>query len=512
MTSPISTTLPRRRSTSCVAGLLALGLLVGHAATASAGLVLQGLGADETTPDPPVWPDWRGHSRPHNPARASLAQGALSIEMFQDLPELAQFRGDGLELAAARGRSPPEAVVLAAGRFDLAGLTARIADPDVLAGSGRIFTLRRPLVIRHGASLLIGGNVWLRLDAARGAAIVNAGRLIVTESKITSWDAARARPSRLVADDAFRPFIAGIGGSWTEIRASTLRHLGYHSEKAYGLSFTSGPARLGQGAPRGLLVGNRVVGNYYGVYSYEAEDVVIAGNEFRDSIVYGIDPHDRSKRLLIADNRVVGTRRGHGIVLSREVIDSWIVGNLSVANAGSGIVLDRQSTGNLVAQNVVAGNGGDGISLMESPHNLLWGNLALGSARAGLRVRNSWDLRVYRNRFAHNGVSGIEIYIRRPDREASRGPRPDPDRMDLTPDAMHDLGQNLFRNNGGCDLSAEHPGRLDLWGALTLADSLEGQPAALRLCGDLRRASPEIKERLDRDGGVRIIDQAVGAS
>jgi hypothetical protein len=84
--------------------------------------------------------------------------------------------------------------------------------------------------------------------------------------------------------------------------------------------------------------------------------------------------------------------------------------------------------------------------------------------------------------------------------------------MDLTHDVTHALGQNLFQNNGGCDLSAEHPGRLDLWGAHTLADSLESEPAALRLCGGLRRAGSEIKERLDRDGGVRIIGQAFGAS
>jgi len=30
------------------------------------------------------------------------------------------------------------------------------------------------------------------------------------------------------------------------------------------------------------------------VYTYEAQNVVMLGNEYKDSVVYGMDPHDRS--------------------------------------------------------------------------------------------------------------------------------------------------------------------------------------------------------------------------
>ena len=160
----------------------------------------------------------------------------------------------------------------------------------------------------------------------------------------------------------------------------------------------------------GRITGSRIVGNYYGLYSYEADGLVIAANAFVDNIVYGIDPHDRSRRLVIADNTATGTRRKHGIVVSRGVSESWIVGNRAIGNAGTGIVVDADSTDNVVAHNLAAANRGDGLSLFESGRNLLWGNLAIGNRKSGLRIRNGWAIEVHHNAFVGNGYDGVEAY------------------------------------------------------------------------------------------------------
>ena len=92
----------------------------------------------------------------------------------------------------------------------------------------------------------------------------------------------------------------------------------------------------------------------------------LVGNEFTDNVVYAVDPHDRSKRLVIALNTTYGTHKKHGIITSREVDGSWIVGNVSFANHGSGFMLDRDSTDTLIYGNVAFDNEQDGLTLFET--------------------------------------------------------------------------------------------------------------------------------------------------
>jgi poly(beta-D-mannuronate) C5 epimerase len=104
---------------------------------------------------------------------------------------------------------------------------------------------------------------------------------------------------------------------------------------------------------------------------------------------------------------VYNTLKKHGIIISRQVNDSWIIGNRSYDNALSGIVLDRQSRNNVVADNISYGNNGDGIGLYESPDNVLWGNRLMNNLRNGIRVRNSTNVALYYNVALLNGTWGI---------------------------------------------------------------------------------------------------------
>jgi poly(beta-D-mannuronate) C5 epimerase len=148
----------------------------------------------------------------------------------------------------------------------------------------------------------------------------------------------------------------------------------------------------------------------YGYYSYEAEQVDVIGNEYRDNIVYGIDPHDRSRHLVIALNTAYGTHKKHGIIVSREVNDSFIIGNISVKNNGSGIMLDRMSLRNLVYANTAVDNEGDGLSFYESGCNIAVANNISGNRRAGIKVRNSADVGLFDNTIRANADSGADIY------------------------------------------------------------------------------------------------------
>src|SRR3989449_2404877 len=75
----------------------------------------------------------------------------------------------------------------------------------------------------------------------------------------------------------------------------------------------------------------------------------------------------------------------HGIIVSREVNDSWIFGNESYDNALSGIVIDRSSLHNVVADNRVYRNRADGITIYESP------DTRSEERRVGKECRSRWS-------------------------------------------------------------------------------------------------------------------------
>jgi parallel beta-helix repeat protein len=299
-------------------------------------------------------------------------------------------------------------LVVRGGSITLPEMVNRIKDPAVLQQVGDAVLFRVPLLIDEGATLVIRERRVL-LSAPDRAVIVNGGRLFVVDSNISSWDPALQTLTTLVDDEQFRPFLLGGGGSETYIAGSHLRALGFAAEKAYGLTVSSGPARAVH-PPRLWLIDSTLTDLFYGVYTFEAADIVIAGNRFLDNIVYGIDPHDASERMLIIGNVVERTRRRHGIVLSKKVRDSWIIGNLVRNSAGSGIVLDNRVEGVVIEGNMALDNAGDGIALLESRNVQIRNNRLLGNGRDGIRVRNSTRVTASDNLISGSGSDGMELY------------------------------------------------------------------------------------------------------
>jgi poly(beta-D-mannuronate) C5 epimerase len=121
----------------------------------------------------------------------------------------------------------------------------------------------------------------------------------------------------------------------------------------------------------------------------------VVGNTYENSVVYGVDPHDRSNGLVFAYNTAYGTKVAHGLIGSREVDSAWWIGNVSFDNAGSGLMIDRDSVSNLIFGNLLFDNRQDGLTFFESSCAL---------------VRNSWSISLFRNRVTGNSINAVTAY------------------------------------------------------------------------------------------------------
>jgi Right handed beta helix region len=344
-------------------------------------------------------------------------------------PYIAKFFEDdeqgGTRLEQAirhQGLSSPRVVVVQSGVATLGMVARQLQGTDArdLIGYGAdAVTVRAPIFVAPGATLILSrldSSVY-RLSASTGAFIVNAGKVHIVDAEVIGYDETSARPLWADADKStkFRPFLLTWGDGRMNVASSTLAALGYDNAKSFGLSYSSGPERVAelrdQVRPTGVVVDSVFENFYFGFHSYEAERIQIVGNEFRDSVVYALDAHDRTRETIIALNAAYGTKQRHGITISREVNDGLVIGNMSFDNAGSGIVLDRNSTNNVVHANSSFRNEQDGVTVFESSCNVLTNNYLASNRRDGLKVRNSIDVGAYSNRIEANANSGVSAYI-----------------------------------------------------------------------------------------------------
>jgi len=225
---------------------------------------------------------------------------------------------------------------------------------------------------------------------------------------------AKDLPSTYVSKELFRPFLVFWSNSEGYMGRSSFMNLGYSFPKMYGMSFSSSIEMTRKNPnitrAKGWLIDSLVQDLYYGFYSYEASDIAILRNEYKDNVIYGIDPHDRSSRLIIAYNNSYGAKKRHGIIVSREVDDSWIFNNHTHNNHGSGIMIDRNSVRNVIANNLSERNGNDGLVFFESPNNISYANTLRNNGKAGIRIRNSWDIKILEDKIHDNKGYALLAY------------------------------------------------------------------------------------------------------
>lgn len=207
------------------------------------------------------------------------------------------------------------AIVLDGGIHHLPAVASALP-PGWLDCTGQACRLTAPLMVLADTTLVIDG-VDLILSQDHGAMLLNWGHLVVSDSTLRAWNLGRDAPAETDGLGAtFRPHLAAFAASHSLIRRSDLRHLGHQASMSYGLSFgTENRAVKPTEFPSVDMIGNRLSDIYFGFYSFDADGVNILDNHIAESHVYGIDPHDDTRAMLIHGNHVYGTRRSHGIIL-----------------------------------------------------------------------------------------------------------------------------------------------------------------------------------------------------
>ena len=367
--------------------------------------------------------------------------------------------GTRLEQASRhQGLSSPRVIVVQSGVATL-GMVARQLQGtdarDLIEYSAEAVTVRAPIFVAPGATLLLSrlDSPVYRISASAGAFIVNAGNVHIVDAEVVGYDETSGRPLWADTDNStkFRPFLLTWGDGRMNVASSALVALGYDSAKSFGLSYSSGPERVAelrdQARPTGMIVDSVFHNLHFGLHSYEAERIQVIGNEFRDSVIYALDAHDRTKEAIIALNTAYGTKQRHGITVSRGADDGLVIGNVTFDNAGSGIVIDRNSTNNVINANSSFQNEQDGVTVFESSCNVLSNNYLASNRRDGLKVRNSIDVGAYSNRIEANANSGVSAYIANILTQKGGGSQ-NPDLSSYLPLTSLSLRHNRFAANG----------------------------------------------------------------
>jgi poly(beta-D-mannuronate) C5 epimerase len=452
----------------------------------------------------PTLPDLSGYTA-EAVAKKIVRSKPAKVRMGRMMQEngLKEFIGGDNKMAewVVRQHGIPQAIVVEDGYMSLQDLAKKVPRQYLNEVSPGVFLARVPILVTEHAVLEID-NKELRLSQEGGSFLVVEGKLFMSGSQLNGWREADKGLASFRSPTEFRPFLLSWGGSQTYIVNSKMASLGYSKSKSYGVSisqYTPSMAKvMNRAEPTGWIIGSEFSDMWYGFYCYEARDFVVKGNTYRDNIVYGIDPHDRSHGLIIAENNVYGTKKKHGIIVSREVNDSFIFRNKSHDNKLSGVVLDRNSVNNLVAYNEIYQNHTDGITLYESGDNLLWGNRVIANRRHGIRIRNSVNIKLYENVAMANGLMGVYGHIKDlsdTDRDIALDP------FD-TKVSLIVVGGQLTGNNSG-PLSIDSPLSIELYRVAMLAPT---KSAGISLNGILGDRQDEILDLLVRQQKAVLID------
>lgn len=329
----------------------------------------------------------------NDPAALKLETDRRAVRLSSDAIEL--LRGDVVLRRIAFAGSRPvafEAVVSAVG------------DPTWVAQTAPgTFVLRAAFVQGRGTFVrfVAPGVQTVRLADQPHVFLGGVGaRAEIIGAKITSWNE-RSRTVVTTASTRGRPFILYSNGSRLDIVRSEIAYLGYDRVTAYGLS-------LREGGSTGSVVDSEIHHMFFGLYTYQAANLVVRGNRFHDDKYYGIDPHDGSTGFLLENNDLY--RNGsHGIVLSRQVVDSVVRGNHTHDNGGDGIVMDFESDRNRITGNRSEHNAGDGIVILGSSNVRVENNIVHAN-RVGIRVNHrGLNNVIVANQVTDNGV-GAELY------------------------------------------------------------------------------------------------------
>ena len=336
------------------------------------------------------------------PAASDPAQPCVREAPAADAP--APAAPTGLDVRFDRANNLID--VVAGTGVTLPAIAEAVGDPAVLreVNPGE-WQLGADLAVRGGAELQISAPQvrWLKLASTPDRFVsVEAlgGKLDITGSCVTSWDDGKGTAD--TGYDDGRSFLLARDGAQMTISHAELHYLGHGDVEAYGLSWRT----AGTG---GSITDSIVSHLYYGLYTYEVTGLAVLDNEFRDNVLYGIDPHTGSTKLDIERN-VVHDNGKHGIILAEDCTDSVIRDNVVYRNAHHGIVLYLRSDRNTVEGNESFGNTAQGININESGNNTLRANKVYDNGETGVGVTQLAENNVVEgNQLRGNKQDGLRV-------------------------------------------------------------------------------------------------------
>jgi parallel beta-helix repeat protein len=306
----------------------------------------------------------------------------------------------------ARFDTATKAITLNAGRsVTLSALAQEVDNPAALheVAPGE-WVLGADLTVMAGASLQITAPTvrWLKLasTAGRYASLkVIGGGLDIVGSCITSWDSGTDTAD--TNHDNGRGYLLARDGATMTINDAELRFLGNGDVESYGLSWRT--------QSTGKITDSVVSHNYFGLYSYEVDGLVVTDNEFHDNVLYGVDPHTGTHNLTIERN-IVHDNGKHGIILAEDCVDSVIRDNIVYRNNHHGIVLYLRSDRNLIENNDTFANASQGININESNDNTIRGNRVYDNKESGIGItQTSQNNLVENNQTRGNQQDGVRV-------------------------------------------------------------------------------------------------------
>lgn len=231
------------------------------------------------------------------------------------------------------------------------------------------------------------------------------GAFLFDGVRISSWDPATNDYDRDPANG--RSYVIAKYDARMDIANADLSYLGSADGESYGVAWRDVNDPL---APDALLT--RVTGtvlnstfshNYYGIYTFQARDMIFRNNQFHHNIGYGFDPHDFSHHFTVEDNAAFANGN-HGFIISRGCNNFVFRRNLSYDNRYT------VGTDNRRAHGFILDPGSPTSEFAQAPShdNLLENNQAWGNDGYGLRILGSNANTVRGNRFASN-LQGVTL-------------------------------------------------------------------------------------------------------
>jgi parallel beta-helix repeat protein len=239
--------------------------------------------------------------------------------------------------------------------------------------------------------------------------ITHNGTINLEGVKIYSWDPAADTFDTDVSNG--RAYILAKYAAVLNIRNSDIGYLGSADGESYGISWRdvnalNTPSGTHRTRVTGEVINSKIHHNYYGIYTFQASNMLFQGNEFYQNIRYGFDPHDYTHDVWVENNVAYGNG-SHGFIISRGCNNFTFRNNTSYNNfdpgtsLAHGFMLDPGSPNSDTPQ-------------AASYDNLLENNVAYGNEGYGIRILGSTNNEVRNNHFYQN-QQGIVVDVGSPD-------------------------------------------------------------------------------------------------